>query len=400
MNADRRERSLIAALFVSGFATFSQVFDAQAILPSLARDLEVNSATAALAVSATTTGIAASVLAWAWLSDRIGRTAVMRISLIATTMSALAAPLAPTLETLIAMRGLTGVALGGIQAVAMALLVEVLPRRRVPAAAAIYITGNTIGGVAGRVIAGPVSELLHWRVGLLVVAALGVVACVLFFVLLPRGLEGRVARPMTFVESLANVGHHLSRWQTAAIYVQGFLIMGAFTAVYNYLGFHLTADPFNIPAALASFFFLVYFVGAFAARVGGQLATRIPPWFVVVFGGSCVALSALPMLGEAIWMLLLGITLLTIGTFMAHPMSSTLSGMEADRGRAQSTALYQLSWLAGAALWGWFGGVLYDRFGWWGVVAMSTALAIGAMGVAGSRAWVTRMGLSGEGSTA
>lgn len=400
MTRDRRERALVAALFVSGFATFSQLFDAQAILPSLSRDLEISSATAALAVSATTTGIAVSVLAWAWLSDRIGRTAVMRISLIATTATALVAPLAPTLEVLLAMRALTGIALGGIQAVAMALLVEVLPRHRVPAAAAVYITGNTIGGVTGRLIAGPLSELLHWRVGLIAVAALGLVACLLFFVLLPRGIEERVAQPTTFRASLANVGHHLSRWQTTSIYLQGFLVMGSFTAVYNYLGFHLTGERFSIPAALASLFFLVYFVGALAARVAGRLASVIPPWTVVTFGGTCVAVAALPMLGQAFWVLLLGITLLTIGTFMAHPMSSTLSGMEADRGRAQSTALYQLSWLTGAALWGWFGGVLYDRFDWAGVVGMSTTLAFAAVGVAASRAWVTRMGMTGEGSTA
>ena len=400
MSADGQERRLVTALFVSGFATFSQLFDAQAILPSLARDLEIASSTAALAVSATTTGIAVSVLAWAWLSDRIGRTAVMRISLVATTVLALAAPLAPTLEVLIAMRGLTGIALGGIQAVAMALLVEVLPRHRVPPAAAMYITGNTIGGVTGRVIAGPVSELLHWRIGLLVVAGIGVVACLLFFALLPRGIEERVARPAPFRASLASVGHHLTRWSTVSIYVQGFLIMGSFTAVYNYLGFHLTAAPFFLPVALASLFFLVYFVGAASARVAGQLAARIPPWFVVLCGGALVALAALPMLGQQLWVLFAGITVLTIGTFMSHPMSSTLSGMEADRGRAQSTALYQLSWLTGAALWGWFGGVLYDRFGWGGVVWMSTALAIGAVGISVSRAWATRAGFSGEGSVA
>lgn len=400
MSIDGRERRLVTALFVSGFATFSQLFDVQAILPSLSRDLQVSSATAALAVSATTTGIAVSVLAWAWLSDRIGRTAVMRISLVATTVLALAAPLAPTLETLIAMRGLTGVALGGIQAVAMALLVEVLPRHRVPPAAAVYITGNTIGGVTGRVIAGPVSELLHWRVGLLVVASIGVVACLLFFALLPRGIEERVARPAPFRAALGHVGHHLRRWSTLSIYIQGFLIMGAFTAVYNYLGFHLTREPFGLPTTLASLFFLVYFVGAAAARVAGQLAARIPPWFVVTFGGALVALSALPMRASSLWVLFAGITVLTIGTFMSHPMSSTLSGMEADRGRAQSTALYQLSWLTGAALWGWFGGVLYDRLGWSGVVAMSTALALSAAGISASRAWATRPGFSGEGSVA
>ncbi|WP_104196303.1 MFS transporter [Cryobacterium sp. M15] len=400
MRPDRRERRLVAALFVSGFATFSQLFDAQAILPSLARDLEITSATAALAVSATTTGIALSVLAWAWLSDRIGLTVVMRISLIATTVSALAAPLAPTFELLIAMRGITGIALGGIQAVAMALLVEVLPRHRVPTAAAVYITGNTVGGVTGRLIAGPVSELLHWRIGLLMVAALGVVACVLFLALLPRGLEERISRPASFRSALGHVGHHLSRWTTASIYVQGFLIMGSFTAVYNYLGFHLTREPFSVPAALASLFFLVYFVGALSARVAGELASRVPPWFVVLCGGASVAVSALPMLSASVEILLVGITLLTIGTFMAHPMSSTLSGLEAGRGRVQSTALYQLSWLTGAAVWGWFGGVLYDRYGWAGVVGLSTTLVIAAGGIAASRAWATRMGLSGQGSRA
>lgn len=400
MTASRRERRLVTALFVSGFATFSQLFDAQAILPSLSRDLGIASSTAALAVSATTTGIAVSVLAWAWLSDRIGRTAVMRVSLVATTVLALVAPLSPTLEVLIGMRALTGVALGGIQAVAMALLVEVLPRHRVPSAAAIYIAGNTVGGVTGRVIAGPVSELLHWRVGLLVVAGIGVVACVLFFALLPRGIEERVARPASFRAALANVGHHVRRWSTLSIYLQGFLIMGSFTAVYNYLGFHLTREPFSLPATFASLFFLVYFVGAASARIAGGLAGRLPPWSVVTVGGMAVAASALPMLGAQLWILFAGITILTIGTFMSHPLSSTLSGMEADRGRAQSTALYQLSWLTGAALWGWFGGVLYDRFDWTSVVWLSTALALGAVGIAASRAWATRTGPSEEESVA
>ncbi|MBO1769264.1 MFS transporter [Agrococcus sp. TF02-05] len=400
MSADGRERRLVVALFVSGFATFAQVFDAQAILPSLSRDLGIPSATAALAVSATTLGIAASVLAWAWLSDRIGRTAVMRISLVATTVLALLAPAAPTLEVLIGMRALTGVALGGIQAVAMALLVEVLPRHRVPPAAAMYIMGNTVGGVTGRVIAGPASELLHWRVGLLVVAAIGAVACLLFFVLLPRGLEDRAVRTAPFRIALAHVGHHLRRWTTLSVYLQGFLIMGSFTAIYNYLGFHLTREPFSLPVALASLFFLVYFVGAASARIAGGLAVRIPPWSVVTCGGLLVGVAALPMLAGQLWVLFAGVTLLTIGTFMSHPLSSTLSGMDADRGRAQSTALYQLSWLTGAALWGWFGGVLYDRFDWTGVVAMSTALALIAVAIAASRAWATRTGWTGEGRAA
>ena len=297
------------------------------------------------------------------------------------------------------MRGLTGIALGGIQAVAMALLVEVLPRHRVPAAAAVYITGNTIGGVAGRLIAGPVSELLHWRIGLLVVAALGVVACVLFFVLLPRGLEERVARPMTFAESLANVGHHLSRWQTASIYVQGFLVMGSFTAVYNYLGFHLTGEPFSIPAALASLFFLVYFVAR--RRPRRRAAGHPHP----------------PVVRRRVRRLVRR----DLGAADARPgvLDAARRHHRADDRHVHGAPDVEHAVGHGGGSWsgavdravpaeladrrcavGMVRRVLYDRFGWSGVVGMSTVLAIGAMGVAASRAWVTRMGFSGEERTA
>ena len=45
------------------------------------------------------------------------------------------------------------------------------------------------------------------------------------------------------------------------LYAQGFLLMGGFVAVYNYLGFRLEAPPFLIPASLASLVFVAYLSG-------------------------------------------------------------------------------------------------------------------------------------------
>lgn len=145
----REYRQVVVALFAAGFATFAQIFDAQAVLPALAADLDLTPATAALAVSSTTVGLALSVLVWASVSDRIGRTRAMAWSLVTATVLSFVAPLMPTFEAVVAVRAGMGVALGAVPAVAMAYLNEEVRPGWVPVAAGTYIAGNTIGGVVG-----------------------------------------------------------------------------------------------------------------------------------------------------------------------------------------------------------------------------------------------------------
>ncbi|MBS1906547.1 MAG: MFS transporter [Actinobacteria bacterium] len=105
-------RRLILGLFFAGIATFAQLYAPQAVLPELSRDLAVDPATAALSVSAATLGLAASVIGWSVVADRIGRVPVMAIGVIAATALGMLAPLSGGMGILLALRCTEGVALG------------------------------------------------------------------------------------------------------------------------------------------------------------------------------------------------------------------------------------------------------------------------------------------------
>ncbi|GAA2548817.1 hypothetical protein GCM10010409_24710 [Mycolicibacterium diernhoferi] len=158
-------RRLLAALFFGGVATFAQLYSPQAVLPLIARDLGTGAADAALTVSAATVGLAVGVIPWAALADRIGRVQAMTLSITAATVLGLLVPLAPTAGMLLSGRFLEGLMLGGVPAIAIAYLTEEIESGHAARAAGSYVAGTTIGGLAGRLVTGPLAEHAGWRVG-------------------------------------------------------------------------------------------------------------------------------------------------------------------------------------------------------------------------------------------
>ncbi|AXH35197.1 MFS transporter [Humibacter sp. BT305] len=378
---EREYRRIVVALFAAGFATFVQVFDAQAVLPSIRADFGVSAAQSALMVSATTIGLALSVLPWSWLADRIGRTTAMRASLVAATALSLLVPAMPGYEGVLVMRLLVGVALGAVPALAVAYLAEELHVSWVSVAAATYVSGNTVGGIVGRLVAGPLSETVGWRVGTFAVALIGAAAAVAFWLLVPpaRGFSRRSAVAHPFVRRVLS---QLRDPVMVTLYVLGFAIMGTFAAVYNYLGFHLVAPPFDVPEVLVSLLFVAYLAGTAASRMAGALVRRVGP-LVPVLAGFAIMLAGLGLLAvPVLWIEIVGLVVFTVGTFTAHPVASGLSGQLARIGRAQSTALYQLAWLAGTAFFGWAIGLVFDADGWGTVLLVLAGVCLVSAAVA------------------
>ncbi|MGA1835456.1 MFS transporter [Herbiconiux sp. 11R-BC] len=360
---EREYSRIVLALFAAGFATFAQVFDAQAVLPAVRAETGLPAATAALMVSATTIGLAISVLPWASVADRVGRITAMKVSLVSATVISLLVPLLPGFEAVLVARGLVGLALGAVPGVAVAYLAEELHGRWVSVAAGTYVAGNTIGGVCGRLLAGPLSEVAGWRVGMQAVSLLGVAAAVLFLLLVPAP-RGFLRAPRGGPGVRTRILFQLRDPTMLALFAQGFLLMGAFAVVYNYLGFHLAGAPFFVPEALVSLLFVAYLAGTVASRASASLAVRFGPLRVVLAGIGVMMLGLALMFSAALAVVILGLMVFTVGCFSAHPVASGLSGRWAQLGRAQATALYQLSWLGGTAFFGWLIGLVYDGSGW------------------------------------
>jgi YNFM family putative membrane transporter len=376
-------RRLIAGLFFAGVATFAQLYSLQAVLPQVSADLGIPPATAALSVSAATLGIAAAVLPWSMVADRIGRIPAMAIGIIVATVLGLVAPLSSEITLLLGLRLIEGIALGAVPAVAMAYLSEEVHPRHVAAAAGSYTAGTTVGGLSGRLIAGPLGEAFDWRAGAWSVTVLCAIAAVLFLWLSPRArrfVPGRL-RTDAGPTMLERLGRALRSPQLLTLYAQGFLLMGAFVAVYNYLGFHLIAPPFLLPVWLVTLLFLAYLAGTVSSPWAGALASRFGRRRVLLAAIGAFAGGVLLMLIPHPVVILVGLVIFTAGFFGAHAIASSWAPVLADpESRAQAPSLYYFAYYAGSSVLGWALGIVFGGLGWnWFLSAVLALAAVAAV---------------------
>jgi predicted MFS family arabinose efflux permease len=375
---DRGYRRVLVALFAAGIATFAQLYSLQGVLPLVAADLHVTAPRAALTVSAATLGLAVAVVPWSTAADRWGRVRAMSASTISATVLGLLVPIVPGLGPMLVVRFVEGAALAGVPAVAVAYLVEEVHRLHVPGAAGTYVAGTTIGGLLGRLVAGPVGDATGWRWGVLAVGLLAAAATAVFLVLVPPARRfvpvPRGAGPGLGANLLAN----LRRPDMLVLFWQGFALMGGFVAVYNYLGFRLEAPPFGLPQVAISLLFLAYLAGTASSRASGRAVDRFGRRGVLV-GSIGVELVGLGLMLVA-WLpaVLVGLVVLTAGFFGAHAVASGWTGQRATQGRAQATSLYNLFYYSGSSIVGWLGGYAFSAHGWGGLSVLVAALAASA----------------------
>src|ERR1035437_8036164 len=162
-------RRLLIGIFFAGVATFAQLYSPQATLPQIAADLHVGAAEVSLAVSASTIGLAVGVIPWSLVADRIGRVRAMSIAMIAATFFGLLVPFSTSFALLLTGRLFEGAMVGGVPAVAIAYLSEEIEPRHAARAAGTYVAGTSIGGLLGRLVAGPGAQLANWRIGVFAV---------------------------------------------------------------------------------------------------------------------------------------------------------------------------------------------------------------------------------------
>jgi predicted MFS family arabinose efflux permease len=371
-------RCLLAALFCAGIATFAQVYSPQGVLPQISADLGVGAASAALMVSACTIGLAVGVIPWSMIADRIGRVKAMSISVITSSVLGLLTPFAPSLQLLLAGRLLEGLVLAGVPAIAIAYLTEEIAPEHAARAAGTFVSGTSIGGLLGRVVAGPITDIATWRVGVLTVAVLCAAAAVGFVKLAP---QSRGFAPSSRLSANPEGGlthrlrENLRSPRQLTLFAQGFLLMGGFVAIYNYLAFRLTAAPYHLPMTVVSLIFFAYLAGTCASTVAGALATRFGRRAVLLTSIAIMITGVLITLCANLFLVLAGLVVATVGFFGAHAIATGWAGRAAVVGKAQASSLYNLFYYAGSSVIGWFGGIALEHAGWPGVALTVLILA-------------------------
>ena len=372
-------RRMLIGLGAAGVATFAQLYAPQGLLPTLAHDLQVDASQAALSMSVATWGVAIAVLGWSWIADRIGRLRAMKIAISTAAVFGLLVALSPGIESLLAVRFLEGLALGGLPALAMTYLHDEVHHRHSAAAAAAYISGTTIGGASGRLIAGPLTELVGWRWALAGVALVCLGAALVFLELMPPARSFTPQRDTDWSVLAANIGHCLGDPKLLALYAQPLLIMGGLVAVYNYLGFRLEGPAFGLPVIAASLIFAAYSAGTVSSRLVGHWVPRFGRGRVLTTGTAAVIIGTSLTLSDQLTLVISGLLILTAGAFVVHAVASTWVGHHAKVGRAQATALYNVALYTGSASVGWLAGFAWLGLGWSATAFLVIGLALVAL---------------------
>lgn len=362
-------RNANIALFAGGFDTFAILYCTQPLMPELSKEFNISPTIASLSLSVTTITLAFSMLLFGSLSEVFGRKGVMSFSLISASLLVLLTSFVPGFHYLLFFRVLQGFVLAGLPAIAMAYIGEEIEPRSLGAAMGLYISGNSIGGMAGRMIIGAITDFFNWRIALATIGVLGLIASIVFWIKLPesRHFEPRKLEVNKLVKSMMN---HMKNPRLLCLYGIGFFIMGSFVSLYNFIGYQLIAAPYYLSPTLVGFIFLIYIIGTFSSAWMGRLADKYGQskvlWIIILL----MALGAVVTLNINLILKVIGIAVFTFGFFGSHSIASSWIGRLAIHDKSQASALYLFFYYVGSSIGGTSGGTFWSSYGWIGVVGM------------------------------
>ncbi|MGY1873358.1 MFS transporter [Nocardia gipuzkoensis] len=255
------------ALALGGFGIGTTEFVTMGLLPDIASAVHVSEPTAGHAVSAYALGVVIGAPLIAALAARVARKRLLIALMVAFTLGNAATVLAPTFETLVLARFVSGLPHGayfGVASLAAATLAPVGQRAKAVAAVMLGLSAANVVGVPAATWLG---QHLGWRDAFVVVALIGIatVAALLRFVPELTGIT--MTNPMTELGALR-------RPQVLLTLLVGAIGFGGMFAVYTYIATTLT-DVAGLRAGAVPLVLMLFGVGMVIGNiVGGVLADR------------------------------------------------------------------------------------------------------------------------------
>lgn len=375
---DPAYRRVSVALFAAALATFALLYSVQPLLPELADRFQVSATASTLSLSLSTATLGVTLLFIGPVSEVVGRTKLIHLSLFASAIVGLLCAVAPSWHLLLVLRTIEGITLAGLPAIGMAYLREEMHEQVHARAAGLYVAGAAMGGMSGRLIAGALADIGGWRLALGAIAVIALACAVLVRLLLPpsRNFSPASARPGHLARMAGRV---LTDPALLAMYGIAASMMGAFVAVYNAVSFRLVGPPYQLSLAVAGLVFLVYPLGAVTSTYAGALASRfgrrpvLPVFCLVTLAG-----LLLTLLTPLFWVVV-GLAVMTAGFFGAHGVASGWVATRAHLGvggTGPAASIYLFAYYGGSSVFGSLAGDAWSSGGWPTVVWLAGALVL------------------------
>lgn len=338
-------------------------------------------------------GLMAGAFVFGPLADRFGRKPVLAITTVFFGLATLASAFAPDIQTLTALRFVTGLGLGGAMPAAITLTAELCPEQRRSSLVTLMFCGFTIGSASAGLAASSIVATFGWP-GLLVVGGmLPILLAPVLFAMLPespRYLATRGAAParvaailkpmapgvdftgVTFTRPVKAPGSPVSQLfkdglglGTLLIWTTFFMSLLVFYLLSSWLPLLITTAGFSMANASLMGATLAT-GGTVGAILIGRLMDRFEPHKVLA-GAYLIAGFFVILLGNAVsqpWLLVLAIFGAGFGVAGAQVgVNALAAGFYPTTSRATGVSWANAVGRTGSVLGSMVGGVLLS-LGW------------------------------------
>lgn len=371
----------LLALTLSAFAIGTTEFVIVGLLPTVAADLSISIPSAGLLVSLYALGVAIGAPVLTALTGKLPRKALLLALMALFTAGNLLAWQAPSYETLVAARILTGLAHGVFFSIGSTIATGLVPREKAASAIAIMFTGLTVALVTGVPLGTFIGQHFGWRETFLAVSVLGVVAFIGSAVFVPRHIAH------TPPASLLQQAQVLVEPRLLLVYAKTAIGYGGTFIPFTFLASILT-DISGFSASSVGWVMLVYGVSVAVGNLwGGKLADRLGPIpaLRIIFALLAAVLLLLQFTAPHPWLAVGTVLLWGAVAFGNVPGLQVYVVKQAERFTPQAVdvasglniAAFNLG-IAGAA---WAGGLIVTHWGlqhtpWIGALVVLVSLAL------------------------
>ena len=369
-----RHLRIVTGTVIAGFCVFLQLYAPQPLLAMFSRDFAASEAKVSLIISAASFAVAVASPFVGMLADAVGRKRVIVPSLFALALATLGCALSQSLDQLIAWRFVSGICTPGIIAVTLAYISEESAASSTGSVTALYVTGNVLGGLTGRLTAAFVADHHDWRWAFGLLAAMTLLGALSAWAFLPRSQQ--FTRQTQWRQPLVAMFGHLRNPRLVATYLCGFAVLFSHVGLFTYVNFHLAKPPFSLSTSALGMLFLVYALGLVITPLSGRLIDRLGHRAGVAAAVALIVIGCSLTLANNLPLLVVGLALASSGVFVAQASASSHISRAATGARSAASGLYVACYYLGGSA-GATALVLPWHLGGWPAVVVTVILVQG-----------------------
>jgi predicted MFS family arabinose efflux permease len=377
----RLKRGLVLLFAVATGLSVANLYYAQPLLDTIARDLGAGSGSAGLVVTFSQIGYAVGLALLVPLGDILTRRRLIPAVMVMTAAALIAAAAAPAIGVLIAVAAVIGA--GSVVAqILVPMAASLADEEHRGKVVGTVTSGLLLGILLARTASGLVAGVSSWRVVYIAASAVTIVMAVTLSRLLPAEQE----RPRIGYAAL--LGTVVKLFVTQPVLRRRSLIgalgFAAFSAFWTTLAFLLTGAPYHYGEITIGLFGLIGAGGALCANFAGRWADQGKTRATTLAFTLCLAVSFLLLWygRRDLAMLIIGIIALDLGSSGLLVTNQSVIYRLAPQARSRVNSAYMVCYFTGGAIGSALGGSIYGSYGWTGLCFLGGGIAVAVTAVA------------------